>query len=277
MKFGSHISIRNGFYAAAKDAKKIGAKAFQYFPKNPRSLSIKALDINDAKLCFEFCKEHNIETIAHTPYATNLAVPNSKSADMVASILNDLEIANACGSIGVVVHFGVSKNEKDPLEGYKWMIDILNNVLSKWNGTSKILIENNAGKSGPMGTTLEEIVQIRSLTDHPEKIGYCLDTCHVFASGVWTGDNWKEIEEKGIELGYFSNLEAIHLNNSMYPTKSMRDRHANIHNGCITVKQMKEFILSSLVKDLPMVLETPSSNEFSHKDEIKFLYELINK
>lgn len=275
MKFGSHISIRNGYFQAAKEAYRIGAKAFQYFPKNPRSLSIKVFDEKDADHCSVFCKENGIESIAHTPYASNLAVPEDKADDMVAAILNDLEIANACGSIGVVVHFGVSKNENDPLEGYRWMIHILNLVLSKWEGESKVLIENNAGKSGPMGTTLEELVQVRSLTDFPEKIGFCLDTCHAFASGIWNGDNWVELEAKGKELDYFTHLKAIHLNNSMYPTKSMRDRHANIHNGCITVEQMKDFILSKEVKDLPMVLETPSSAQFTHKDEIEFLKKLV--
>ncbi len=275
MKFGSHISIRNGYFQAAKEASRIGANAFQYFPKNPRSLSVKAFDEKDANQCAVFCKENGIESIAHTPYATNLAVPEDKADDMVAAILNDLEIANACGSIGVVVHFGVAKNENDPLEGYRWMINILNQVLSKWEGKSKILIENNAGKSGPMGTTLEELVQVRSLTDFPEKIGFCLDTCHAFASGIWDGDNWSELESKGLELDYFTNLHAIHLNNSMFPTKSMRDRHANIHNGCITVEQMKQFILSKTVKELPMVLETPSSAQYTHKDEIEYLRELV--
>ncbi|MFS0863213.1 deoxyribonuclease IV [Fredinandcohnia sp. 179-A 10B2 NHS] len=275
MRFGSHISIRNGYLSAAQHAKKIGARSFQYFPKNPRSLSVKSFDREDARKCADYCSQNDLLTIAHTPYPTNLVAEQDQITLVIDSVLNDLEIANECGSIGVVVHFGVVRDETDPLEGYKRMIETLNVILSKWEGDSLILLENNAGKSGPTGTTIEELVQVRQLTDYPEKIGFCLDTCHVFASGVWEGDNWFEVEAKGEELGYFTHLKAVHLNNSMYPTRSMKDRHANIHNGHIKVEQIKELLQSTYVKELPLVLETPSSNEYTHKDELQYLNNLI--
>jgi deoxyribonuclease IV len=271
MKLGAHISIRNGFYQAAKAAKGIGASVYQYFPKNPRSLSVKEFDELDAQSCAEFCKRHKIYSVAHTPYPTNLSVKGDERKKVVSSLLNDLEIAEACHSIGVVVHFGVLKFSKDPLEGYLLMIETLNIVCGKWDGQSLLLIENNAGKSGPEGTTLEELVQIRKLVDFPEKLGFCFDSCHGFASGVWNGENWPEIERKGNELDYFRHLKVVHLNNSMYPTGSMKDRHANIHNGHITVNQMKTFMKSNAVKDVPMVLETPTTNEFTHKEELKMI------
>lgn len=275
MLFGSHVSIRNGYLGAAQEACKIGAKAFQYFPKNPRSLKVKIYNKDDAMTCAKFCREHGLASIAHTPYPTKLSVDNEKArAEIIKSILNDLEIAQECGSIGVVVHFGTYKGA-DPLEGYKRMIHLLNDVLSKWDGDTLLLIENNAGKGGTMGTTIEELVQVRQLTDSPEKIGFCLDTCHAFASGLWTGKNWEGVERKGEELGYFKHLRAIHLNNSKYPSGSMRDRHANIHNGQIKVEQMKELLRSSLLKEVPMILETPSSSDYTHKDEIAYLHKLI--
>lgn len=275
MLFGSHVSIRNGYLGAAQEACKIGAKAFQYFPKNPRSLKVKIYNKDDAMTCAKFCREHGLASIAHTPYPTKLSVDNEKAqAEIIKSILNDLEIAQECGSIGVVVHFGTYKGA-DPLEGYKRMIHLLNDVLSKWDGDTLLLIENNAGKGGTMGTTIEELVQVHQLTDSPEKIGFCLDTCHAFASGLWTGQNWEDVERKGEELGYFKHLRAIHLNNSMYPSGSMRDRHANIHNGQIKVEQMKELLRSSLLKEVPMILETPSSSDYTHKDEIAYLHKLI--
>jgi deoxyribonuclease IV len=275
MRFGSHISIREGYLGAAQHAQKIGARAFQYFPKNPRSLSVKEYNIHDAQECAMFCKEHHIQTIAHTPYPTNLVADEGQIELVKVSLLNDLEIANECGSIGVVVHFGVLKNATDPLEGYQRMIGTFNDVLSKWDGEALLLLENNAGKSGPTGTMLEELVQVRQLTEFPDKIGFCLDTCHVFASGVWDGDNWAEVEAKGIELGYFEHLKAVHLNNSAYPTRSMKDRHANIPYGEIKVEQTKELLSSSVFGDIPFVLETPHENHFSHEDEIKFLNEMM--
>lgn len=276
MRFGSHISIRNGYLGAAKNAYNIGAKSFQFFPKNPRSLKIKSHNRQDAVRCAEFCKEHDLVSIAHAPYPTKLSPEDSQSQKAVAaSMLNDLDIIEDCGSIGLVVHFGTYKGD-DPLEGYKWMINLLNDVLSKWDGESLLLIENNAGKGGKMGTTIEELVKVRQLTDAPEKIGFCLDTCHAYASGLWTDDNWNEVEKRGEDLGFFEHVKAIHLNNSMHPSGSLHDRHANIHNGYIEVDQMKKLITSDAFSTIPMILETPSSNQYSHEDEISYLHELVH-
>ncbi|MGM0884920.1 MAG: deoxyribonuclease IV [Bacillota bacterium] len=274
MKLGSHVTIRNGYLAAAQEAVKLGGKAFQYFPKNPRSLSVKSYNHRDTDTCARFCQEHGLVSIAHTPYMTNLSIEDPEMQQVtIRSILNDLDIAEACGSIGLVVHFGKYKGP-EPLHGYKLMIDMLNKVLMNWNGKSLLLIENNAGQGVKMGSMLEELVQIRKLTSYPDKIGYCFDTCHAFASGLWTGHNWTTIMEKGIKLGYFTNLKAIHLNDSAFPSSSFRDRHANVGKGYIGENNMKEFLHTPVIRDLPIILETPSSGEYSHRDEIKYVYTL---
>jgi deoxyribonuclease-4 len=275
MFLGSQVSIRNGYFNAAQSALKIGAKGFQYFPKNPRNLSIKHFDKNDAKACAQFCKENALHSIAHAPYPTNISVEEGTLKELtINSLHNDLEIADACGSIGVVVHFGKYKGQ-DPLRGYHLMIDHLNEVLSNWNGKALLLIENNAGQGGKMGTTLEELVQIRQLTNFPEKIGFCLDTCHVFASGVWDGQNWNEVMKKGNELNYFKHLKAVHLNDSMFPNGSFRDRHANVGKGHIGEIALKEFLQSSFLEGIPIILETPTSSTYSHGDEIRYVSELL--
>ena len=274
MKFGSHVSIRNGYLGAAQETVKLGGQAFQYFPKNPRSLTVKPYDQGDARACKQFCVERDIKSVAHTPYPTNLSVEDKEIRKVtIASLLNDLEIANACGSVGVVVHFGKYKG-KDPLSGYKYMIETLNEVLVQWKDEALLLIENNAGQGVRMGTTLEELVQVRQLTDYPEKIGFCLDTCHAFASGVWTGLNWSSVEEKGKELQYFSHLKAVHLNDSVYPCGSFRDRHANIGRGMIGERAFRELVQTHMIEGLPVILETPSSSAYSHKEEIAYLLEL---
>ncbi|SEA99113.1 deoxyribonuclease-4 [Thalassobacillus cyri] len=273
MKFGSHVSIRDGYLGAAKQAAAMNAAAFQYFPKNPRSLSVKAFHQDDARLCREFCMEKGIVSVSHTPYPTSLTpADNAKRKQVVESLLNDLEITDACGSIGVVVHFGKRIDDGEPLVSYQLMIAVLNEVLSQWDGGCKILLENNAGKPGSMGTTLEELVQVRSLCDQPERIAFCLDTCHAFASGLWNGDNWNEVLEKGMELDYFNHLEAIHFNNSKYDTGSGKDRHANIlgEDGYITEEQFDQLITTPQLADLPFILETPKETS-THEAEIKQL------
>jgi deoxyribonuclease IV len=272
MIFGCHISIRNGYSGAARLAASYGATAFQYFPKNPRSLSIKDFDRGDAAGCKEFCQEYGIVSVVHTPYSTSLTPSEDKKELTIASLLNDLEIADACGSVGVVVHFGSQISKTDPLASYHLMLDMLNSVLSQWEGECLLLIENNAGTKGALGTTFEELVQIRNLADYPEKIGFCLDTCHMFASGLWNGENTEEFFLKGQELAYFEHLKIIHLNNSKYPTGSKKDRHANIfQNGLIEVESLKAIVTSPIVKHIPLVLETPDDEGITHKEEIEQL------
>lgn len=275
MKFGCHISIRHGYFGAAQTAQAIGAEAFQYFPKNPRSLQIKNYDRLDAEKCAKFCRKHELASIAHAPYLANLSEPRPElRQQIIRSIKNDLEIVADCGSIGLVVHFG-SHKRTDALEGYKRMIETLNEILSSWNGNSLVLIENTAGKGTEMGTAFEELVKVRQLCETPEKIGFCFDTCHAFASGLWSGDNWEEVAEKGKALGYFSHLKAVHLNNSMYKGGSHRDRHAQVQNGLIPVNEMKAFMTSKATENVPMILETPASETFTHQEQIAYLRDLI--
>ncbi|PLS00981.1 deoxyribonuclease IV [Neobacillus cucumis] len=274
MIFGTHVSIRKGYLGAAKQAVANQASAFQYFPKNPRSLSIKDFDQEDANNCKEFSLEHQIYSVAHTPYSTSITPSKDKQDLTIASILNDLEIADACGSIGVVVHYGNQISKTDPLASYHLMLEVLNSVLIQWNGDCLILLENNAGTKGALGITIEELVQIRHLCDFPEKIGFCLDTCHAYASGLWNGENTDELFEKGDSLGYWPQLKVIHLNNSKYPTGSKKDRHANIfnsHNGYILEDHLKAFVKSPMLSGIPLILETPDDEGISHKEEIVML------
>ncbi|WP_066321779.1 deoxyribonuclease IV [Bacillus sp. FJAT-29814] len=273
MILGSHVSIRKGYLGAAKRAVANKASAFQYFPKNPRSLSVKEFDRGDAESCKEFCLEHGLQSVAHTPYSTSITPAKEKEELTIASLLNDLEIADACGSIGVVVHFGSQISKTDPLASYHLMLHILNSILSQWKGGCLLLIENNAGTKGALGTTLEELVQIRNLCEYPEKIGFCLDTCHAFASGLWAGETTKPFLKKGQELGYFEHLKIVHLNNSKYPAGSKKDRHANIfsNNGLILDKELKRLVTSPILKEIPLILETPDDERVSHQEEIEMI------
>jgi deoxyribonuclease-4 len=274
MHIGSHVSTKGGYIEAAKLAYSMGASAFQYFPKNPRSLNLKVFNSVDAEACVRFCVDKGLFSIGHAPYPLNLAAGTDLQAIMIDALLNGLEITNACGSIGLVVHFGKYAG-KDVLEGYKNIVLILNKTLKQWHGKALILLENQAGGGNHMGTTLEELTQIRALSDFPEKIGFCLDTCHAFASGLWNGDNWHEIEAIGDKLGFWSQLKAIHLNDSIYPSGSFRDRHANIGHGVIGNDRFRTLLRSSYVRELAIVLETGTAGDGTHRDEIKHVKQLM--
>jgi deoxyribonuclease-4 len=268
---GCHISIRNGYSGAARTAAAIGATAFQYFPKNPRGLAVKNFSTTDAADCAELCRAHGIRSIAHTTYATNLAAEGALREPTIRSLRNDLEIAEACGSVGVVVHFGKWKTGKDPLEGYKLIIGALNEVLQGWKGKALLLIENQAGEGTSIGATMEELTSIRQLSAFPEKIGFCLDTCHLFASGVWNGGNWGELLQLGRSIGYMEHLQALHLNDSVYGTGSLRDRHASIGRGEIGAPGITEVLRTAELSGLPVVLETPVLAGYSHQAEIELV------
>ncbi|RXZ81868.1 deoxyribonuclease IV [Paenibacillaceae bacterium] len=273
---GSHVSIGGGYLQAAKSALAQGGRAFQYFPKNPRSLLVKRFDPADAAHCARFCHEHQMASIAHSPYPTNLAVEDAARLQAtVASLLNDLHIAEACGSVGTVVHFGIYKGS-DPLQGYKNIIHCLNETLAQWEGRAKLLIENQSGEHARMGMTFEELAQIRALTRYPERIGYCLDTCHLLASGVWDGQpdmNWLD---RARTTGVLEHLGAVHLNDSLYPSGSYRDRHAVIGEGHIGTEALIAFLAIPEVRSVPIVLETPKGKDGTHKAQIDLLNEWLS-
>ena len=273
MRIGSHVSIRRGFRSAAAHARSLGGGAYQYFPKNPRSLGVKAFDRRDALRCADYCREHDLASIAHSPYPVNLAAEDEAQRERTAaSLQNDLDIADACGSLGVVVHFGIYKG-RDVLQGYRNIIQCLDRVLSQWEGAAKLLIENQAGDHAFMGTSFEELVNIRSFSRHPDKIGFCLDTCHLFASGVWNGSNGEEWAAKARSIGYFDALTAVHANDSVYASGLKRDRHAAVGQGEIGEAGFRWLLSVPEIRAVPLVLETPETANASHAEQIRLLAE----
>ncbi|MFC4597943.1 deoxyribonuclease IV [Cohnella hongkongensis] len=268
VRVGSHVSTRGGYRAAAEHAAATGSASFQYFPKNPRTLQPKAFDRSDAERCAAWCRERGIASIAHGPYPVNPASEGEAARRMALCTLNDLQIAEACGSVGVVVHFGAYKGA-DPLQGYRNILQWVNSVTALWSGKAQILLENQAGDHGPMGTTPEELAQIRSLAAHPEKIGFCLDTCHLFASGEWRPGQWEAYAERARRLGLWEHVRAIHLNDSRYPSGSRKDRHAAIGEGCIGREQFEELLGTPELKAVPLILETPVGADGTHREQIE--------
>lgn len=219
---------------------------------------------------YRFLHQEEGAFIAHSAYLVNLATDSEETRDLIEkSLLNDLLISEACASLGVVVHFGNYKGQ-DVLRGYQNILMLLNKILELWDGNCLLLLENQAGRGGSMGTSLEEMVIIRNLLVESEKVGFCFDTCHAFASGLWSGGNWPDIEARGKELGYFEHVAAVHLNDSQFPSGSFRDRHANVGKGHIGEENMKTFLHSSFVSSIPVMLETPSSQSYMHEEEIKY-------
>ncbi|MFC4777703.1 deoxyribonuclease IV [Paenibacillus sp. GCM10023252] len=273
MRYGYHLSIRGGYHAAARAASAAGLSAYQYFPKNPRSLTPKAIDYADGERCASFCREHGIVSIAHSPYPTNLAAGDEEQVKKTTiSLLNDLAIADSCGSVGVVVHFGIYKG-RNVLDGYRNIIYSLNLITSHWSGKAKLLIENQAGDHAFMGTTMEELAQIRGLCKEPDKIAYCLDTCHLFASGTWNGEREAQWADKARQLGVMSSIAAVHLNDSLHPAGMKRDRHAALGQGHIPVDGMKWLVGLPELAEAAIILETPPDEDGTYNAQLNLIRE----
>ncbi|MCD1257468.1 deoxyribonuclease IV [Paenibacillus athensensis] len=266
MFIGAHVSTKAGYLGAAKAALQAGASAFQYFPMNPRALRTKSLNERDAAACAAFCREHGLLSIGHAPYALNPAADAEQRELMRTVLISALTIAEACGSVGLVVHFGKYLG-KDPLQGYKNIIQLINQALGGWQGRCLLLLENQAGERGHLGTAMEEFVQVRKLCEEPERIGFCFDTCHAFASGLWSG-NWPELAERGGALGYFQHVHAVHLNDSLYGAGSRRDRHAGIGTGEVGERAFAELLHSVYFRSIPIVMETAPGTDGTHRAEI---------
>ncbi|GMK38728.1 putative endonuclease 4 [Paenibacillus sp. CCS19] len=273
MSYGCHVSTRGGYRAAAVRAAEAGARSFQYFPKNPRGLSVKSFDRADAERCAAYCAENGLVSIAHTPYPTNLAAEDSdQRRRTVDSLLNDLDIAESCGSIGVVVHFGVYKGP-EPLVGYQHIIAALDEVTARWSGRTKLLIENQAGDHAFMGTTFEELATIRKLCKLPEQIGFCLDTCHLFASGGWNGEPQAPWLSKAADTDVLPHIAAIHFNDSLFDSGMRRDRHAVIGEGRIGEAGLRWMLTEPLLTHIPFILETPTDGTGSHTSQLTRMQE----
>ena len=274
MKIGCHISVAKGFYKAAQRACELGADSFQVFTKNPRGLRPKKLNHTDAERGKHFCEEHGISLVCHTPYITNLSTPKPDLHEVtIRSIKEDLMIAEAYGAVGAVVHCGKHVGEGEEY-GRKRMVETLNKILADYEGKTKLLLENTAGQGSELGLTIQELVEIREATDKPEKIGFCFDTCHGFAAGIWTEETFSDLVSEMEDTKYLENLVAIHFNDSKAPSGSRKDRHEKIGKGEIGAEALSLFLKEPRFEGLPVVLETPVDDEQEYSEEMKYLHEL---
>lgn len=274
MKIGCHISVAKGFFKAAKRAHELGADAFQVFTKNPRALRPKKLNRADAEKGKHYCEEQGITLVCHTPYITNLSTPKPDLHEVtIRSIQEDLAIADAFGAVGAVVHCGKHVGEGEEY-GRSRMVETLNLILAEYEGNTKLLLENTAGQGSELGLSISELVEIRAAVDKPEKIGFCFDTCHAFAAGIWNEETFADLVDEMEETRYLENLVAIHFNDSKAPWGSRKDRHEKIGKGEIGAQALSLFLKEPRFEGLPVVLETPVGDEQEYAEEIRYLYEL---
>ena len=269
-KIGCHLSASKGFLHMGEEIVSLGGNTFQYFSRNPRGGSVKALDMEDIEAFRAFAEENDIPCVlCHAPYTLNPCSKDEKTRDFAfRAMTEDLERMDLLP--GNMYNFHPGSHVGQGTEtGIGLIVELLNRVLREDLKTI-VLLETMAGKGSEVGSRFEEIAQIIEKTDMGDKLGVCLDTCHVYDAGYdIVGDLDGVVDEFDRIIG-LDRLKAIHLNDSKNPFESHKDRHEKIGEGSIGLEAVERIINHPALKELPFYLETP--NELpGYKKEIELL------
>ena len=270
MFIGCHLSSARGFAAMGRDALSIGANTFQFFTRNPRGGKAKALDMEDVEALLALLSTQDFGAlVAHAPYTLNACAAEERTrafAELcmredlarMESLPNNYYNFHPGSHVGQGVQTGIQKTAA------------LLNLLMQPEQSTVVLLETMSGQGSEIGGAFEELAQILQGLKHPELAGICLDTCHVFAAGYDIRDDLDGVFTRFDKILGLSRLKAIHLNDSMQPLGSHRDRHARIGMGQIGLEALIRFARHPAVQGLPMILETP--NELpGYAEEIRIL------
>ena len=255
---GCHLSASKGFLAMGKQAHSIGANTFQFFTRNPRGGKAKDIDEKDVKAYLEFAKEHNFgRIVAHAPYTLNAAGADARVREFaLETFADDLKRMEYVPDNYYNFHPG-SHVGQGVEKGIELISDVLNKVLFP-EMTTTVLLETMAGKGSEVGRTFEEIRAIIDRTELSDKLGVCLDTCHISDGGYDIINNPEAVLEEFDRVIGIDRLKAIHLNDSMNPMGAHKDRHQKIGDGHIGFEALMKFIKMPQLEGLPINLETPN-------------------
>ncbi len=258
LKIGCHLSTANGFLGMGKDAVSIGANTFQFFTRNPRGGSAKAISPKDVSAFLTLAREHDFAVLlAHAPYTLNVCAADEGirrfARDMLADDLARMEYVP-----GSMYNFHPGSHVQQGVDtGIGLITEALNDVL-KPEQTTTVLLETMAGKGSEIGRTFEELRRIIDGVELKEKIGVCLDTCHVYDSGYDIVNDLDGVLAEFDRIVGLDRLKAIHLNDSKNPFQSHKDRHETIGNGSLGLETFEKVINHPRLCQLPFYLETPN-------------------
>ena len=273
LNIGCHISVSNGYEKMGNDALKIGANTFQYFTRNPRGSKAKVIDVEDVNKLRKLMKEHNFaKIVGHAPYTLNISSADEKTREFAMMVFKD-DLIRMEHLPHNYYNFHPGSHVKQGVDaGIKYIIDALNDVI-KEEQTTIVLLETMAGKGTEIGRTFEELKQIIEGVHLTDKIGVCLDTCHVYDAGYDIVNNLDVVLDEFDKIIGLNKLFAIHLNDSKNPFNSNKDRHETIGEGQIGLDAIANIINHPKLRNLPFILETPNELD-GHEKEIKLLKEL---
>ncbi len=267
---GCHLSASKGFLHMAKEAVSIGANTFQFFTRNPRGFAAKDIDEKDIADFLKYTSENGFgKILAHAPYTLNPSSADERVRDLALRIMqDDMERMEYVPGNLYNFHPG-SHVGQGPEKGIELTASLLNTILTP-DQTTIVLLETMSGKGSEIGRSFEELKEIIDKTELSEKVGVCLDTCHVYDAGYDIVGNLDGVLDEFDRIIGLDRLHAIHMNDSKNPFESHKDRHEKIGEGSIGLEAMKNIINNPRLRHLPVFLETPNEID-GYKAEIELL------
>ena len=258
LNIGCHLSASKGYYNMGKEAVSIGANTFQFFTRNPRGGKAKEVDIKDVEKFLNLSKENNFcKILAHAPYTINVCSADENIRKFGIDTMKD-DLKNLEFVPGNMYNFHPGSHVGQGEEvGIKLIIEALNDVLNE-NQQTTVLLETMAGKGTEVGKTFEQLKQIIDGVDLKDKLGVCLDTCHVYDAGYDIVNDLDGVLNKFDTIIGLDKLKSIHLNDDKNPFGSHKDRHEKIGEGSIGIEAFEKIINHPKLRNLPFYLETPN-------------------
>ena len=271
IRIGCHLSPSKGLLAMGHDAMSICANTFQFFLRNPRGSKAKPLDGADAAALMDLLRrEDMLPMVAHAPYTLNPCAVDPRVQEFANLVMaDDLRRMEAFPGNLYNFHPG-SHVGQGPAAGVEKTAALLNALLGADMPTT-VLVETMAGQGSEIGGTFQQVGEILHRANRQEKVGVCLDTCHVFAAGYDIVNDLEGVLEAFDRHIGMGRLKALHINDSLFPLGSHKDRHAPIGKGCIGLDALLHLVNHPALSRLPMILETPQDDLSGYAREIQLL------
>lgn len=270
---GCHLSASDGFTAMGRTALSIGANTFQFFTRNPRGSKAKAIDPADVAAFLQLAEEHHFGTlVAHAPYTINPCSKDEHTREFARLTLAD-DLQRMEFVPGNVYNFHPGSHTGQGIEtGITQIAETLNAILTPDIHTT-VLLETMAGKGSEVGSRFEELREIIDRVELNDKLGVCLDTCHVSDAGYDIAGNLDGVLAEFDRVIGLDRLKAVHVNDSLNPLGAHKDRHARIGEGYLGAEALGRVVRHPALAGLPFVLETPNELE-GYAREIALLKEM---
>ena len=258
LNIGCHLSSSKGFFAMGQTALKIGASTFQFFTRNPRGGSAKAIDPQDVGAFLELARQNGIAPfLAHAAYTLNPCSADAKTRNFALESMRD-DLARMEHLPGNLYNFHPGSHVGQGVEAGIALIAAQLDTVMHPGMTTTILLETMAGKGSEVGSAFAELREIIDRVKMPEMLGVCLDTCHVHDAGYDIVDDLDGVLGEFDRVVGLERLRAVHLNDSLNPRGARKDRHACIGEGHIGLEAFGRIVNHPKLRDLPFYLETPN-------------------